>query len=169
MKIDKVWATDINFWFGAPRDVTFELNDGGTVGKESRDATAMDSRVLSYGPVVLHHQDVDLLKGPHFLNDQIIEFYFHYLSQHNTAASAAEGTDKPAPLLLVGPSLAFWLLHCPDADGRKASVDPLHLPEREVPSKLRVMPRVSCFVSPQLAQTRIVLAPRCGACCQRTN
>eukprot|EP00246_Nothoceros_aenigmaticus_P005032 TRINITY_DN16843_c0_g1_i1.p1 TRINITY_DN16843_c0_g1~~TRINITY_DN16843_c0_g1_i1.p1 ORF type:complete len:229 (-),score=25.11 TRINITY_DN16843_c0_g1_i1:122-808(-) len=92
----------------------------------------MDGPVLSYGPVVLRHLDVDLLKGPHFLNDQIIEFFFHYLTEHNAAASAAEGSDKPAPLLLVGPALTFWLLHCPDSDGLKASIEPMHLPEREL-------------------------------------
>lgn len=35
--------------------------------------------VLSYNESLLRKSDVDLLKGPHWLNDTIISFYFEYL------------------------------------------------------------------------------------------
>ncbi|XP_050298223.1 sentrin-specific protease 8-like [Anthonomus grandis grandis] len=35
--------------------------------------------ILSYNESLLRKSDVDLLKGPHWLNDTIISFYFEYL------------------------------------------------------------------------------------------
>jgi len=35
--------------------------------------------VLSYNESLLRKSDVDLLKGPHWLNDTVISFYFEYL------------------------------------------------------------------------------------------
>lgn len=37
--------------------------------------------VLSFHEVLLHQSDVDLLNGPHWLNDTIISFYFEYLEK----------------------------------------------------------------------------------------
>lgn len=38
--------------------------------------------VLSYGESLLRKYDVDLLKGPYWLNDSIISFYFEYLEKN---------------------------------------------------------------------------------------
>lgn len=38
--------------------------------------------VLSYQDCLLRNSDVNLLKGPHWLNDTIIGFYFEYLDDH---------------------------------------------------------------------------------------
>lgn len=40
-----------------------------------------NSIALSYHESCLRLSDVDLLKGPHWLNDQIISFYFEYLEK----------------------------------------------------------------------------------------
>lgn len=40
-----------------------------------------DPIVLSYHDALLRKSDVDLLDGPHWLNDQIISFFFEYLSR----------------------------------------------------------------------------------------
>ncbi|KAJ9597826.1 hypothetical protein L9F63_011321 [Diploptera punctata] len=37
--------------------------------------------VLSFHETLLHQSDIDLLKGPHWLNDKIISFYFEYLEK----------------------------------------------------------------------------------------
>lgn len=37
--------------------------------------------VLSFHEILLHRSDVDLLDGPHWLNDTIISFYFEYLEK----------------------------------------------------------------------------------------
>ncbi|KAL7201891.1 hypothetical protein ACSBR1_033562 [Camellia fascicularis] len=41
--------------------------------------SAADEKILSYNDVVLRRSDLDILSGPYFLNDRIIEFYFSYL------------------------------------------------------------------------------------------
>lgn len=43
--------------------------------------SARNSIALSYHESCLRLSDVDLLKGPHWLNDQIISFYFEYLEK----------------------------------------------------------------------------------------
>lgn len=40
-----------------------------------------DDKVLSYFDVVLRRGDVDLLNGPNWLNDQVIAFYFEFLTK----------------------------------------------------------------------------------------
>lgn len=42
---------------------------------------ASRSVVLSFHETLLHSSDVDLLTGPHWLNDTIISFYFEYLEK----------------------------------------------------------------------------------------
>lgn len=37
--------------------------------------------VLNFKDTILHQSDVELLKGPHWLNDNIITFYFEYLEK----------------------------------------------------------------------------------------
>ncbi|KAL2611165.1 hypothetical protein R1flu_022857 [Riccia fluitans] len=92
---------------------------------------ANDERVLSYGDVLLRKSDVSLLDGPHFLNDHIIEFYFNYLDRQICSFAGCQ-EDETSPLLLVGPTPTFWLLHCPDAEGIIATIQPMKLLKREL-------------------------------------
>ncbi|KAK0604106.1 hypothetical protein LWI29_012055 [Acer saccharum] len=84
--------------------------------------TAADEKILSYNDVVLRQIDLDILSGPYYLNDRVIEFYFSYLS------SCHESHD----VFLVPPSIAFWIINCPDVEGLKDFVEPLKLPEKEL-------------------------------------
>ncbi|PIN01402.1 Sentrin-specific cysteine protease (Ulp1 family) [Handroanthus impetiginosus] len=84
-------------------------------------ATA-DEKILSYNDVVLRRSDLDILSGPYFLNDRIIEFYFSYL----TSCYSSED------ILLVPPSIAFWIKECPDVASLKDFVEPLHLSQKKL-------------------------------------
>lgn len=42
---------------------------------------AKASVVLSFHNILLHQSDIDILDGPHWLNDTIISFYFEYLEK----------------------------------------------------------------------------------------
>lgn len=42
---------------------------------------AKASMVLSFHNILLHKSDVELLDGPHWLNDTVISFYFEYLEK----------------------------------------------------------------------------------------
>ncbi|KAK9168930.1 hypothetical protein Syun_001070 [Stephania yunnanensis] len=81
-----------------------------------------DEKILSYNDVVLRRSDLDILSGPKFLNDQIIEFYFSFLS------SGFPSQDT----LFVPPSISFWIANCPDPKSLKDFVEPLAFPERKV-------------------------------------
>ncbi|GAB4859247.1 hypothetical protein Ancab_010707 [Ancistrocladus abbreviatus] len=78
--------------------------------------------ILSYHDVVLRRSDLDILSGPCFLNDRIIEFYFSYLS-------SCYCSDD---LLLVPPSIAFWVGSCPGKESLKDFVEPLNLGAKKV-------------------------------------
>ncbi|PZC74464.1 hypothetical protein B5X24_HaOG207821 [Helicoverpa armigera] len=58
---------------------------------------AKTSIVLSYHSILLHQSDIQLLTGPHWLNDTIISFYFEYLEE-NVFKNAKE-------LLFVSPEV----------------------------------------------------------------
>ncbi|KAK9124358.1 hypothetical protein Sjap_013960 [Stephania japonica] len=81
-----------------------------------------DEKILSYNDVVLRRSDLDILSGPKFLNDRIIEFYISFLS------SGFPSQD----ILLVPPSISFWMANCPDPESLKDFVEPLKFPERKV-------------------------------------
>ncbi|XP_052187638.1 NEDD8-specific protease 1 [Diospyros lotus] len=81
-----------------------------------------DEKILTYNDVVLRRSDLDILSGPYFLNDRIIEFYFSYLS------SCYPSED----ILLVPPSIAFWITNCPDIASLGDFVDPFNLPGKEL-------------------------------------
>ncbi|XP_024359521.1 NEDD8-specific protease 1 [Physcomitrium patens] len=87
-----------------------------------------DSKVLNFGDVTLRRSDLQRLKQPEELNDQIIEFYFEHLTS-NLNVDTQSGSVSP--LLLVGPSQTYWLLHCP-SDSLQDSVKPMSLAEREM-------------------------------------
>lgn len=79
-------------------------------------------KVLSYNDVLLRESDLDILRGPYYLNDQIIEFYFSYLS------SIYPLND----ILLVPPSISFWITNCPDTDSLKDFLEPLNLSDKNL-------------------------------------
>lgn len=85
------------------------------------DSKGDDEKVLSYGDVVLRGSDLKILQGQHYLNDRIIEFYFCYLSSFSSRK-----------ILLVAPSVSFWMLNAPDVSSLQLFVDPLRLPDKEL-------------------------------------
>ncbi|KAK2580705.1 hypothetical protein KPH14_011335 [Odynerus spinipes] len=58
--------------------------------------------VLSYQDCLLRNSDINLLKGPHWLNDTIIGFYFEYLDNHLNSPDKKE-------ILFVSPELTQLL------------------------------------------------------------
>lgn len=81
-----------------------------------------DEKILSYNDVVLRQSDLEILSGPYFLNDRIIEFYFSYLSSRNPSED----------ILLVPPSIAFWIANCPDTESLRDFLEPLKLPDKKL-------------------------------------
>ncbi|KAL3518327.1 hypothetical protein ACH5RR_020916 [Cinchona calisaya] len=82
----------------------------------------VDEKVLSYNDVVLRQSDLDILSGPHFLNDRIIEFYFSFLGSSHSSED----------ILLVPPSIAFWIKECLDTATLQEFLKPLNLSKREL-------------------------------------
>ncbi|XP_068338488.1 NEDD8-specific protease 1-like [Pyrus communis] len=78
-----------------------------------------DEKILSYNDVVLRRSDLDVLSGPYFLNDRLIEFYFSYLS------SCSE------EILLIPPSIAFWMMNAV-GQGLHEFLVPLNLPDKKL-------------------------------------
>eukprot|EP00899_Mesostigma_viride_P028989 jgi/Mesvir1/9275/Mv03136-RA.1 len=68
----------------------------------------MDRPVLNYGDIFLRQSDVNLLKGPCWLNDQVIAFYLLYLTKDKYP-----GLEE---VEVVEPSVAFWLICCPEEE-----------------------------------------------------
>lgn len=81
-----------------------------------------DDKILSYNDVVLRRSDLDILSGPYFLNDRIIEFYFSYLT------SCYPSED----ILLVPPSISFWIKESSYPETLKDFIEPLHLSRRKL-------------------------------------
>ncbi|XP_062081985.1 NEDD8-specific protease 1 isoform X2 [Humulus lupulus] len=81
-----------------------------------------DEKILSYNDVVLRRSDLDILGGPHLLNDRIIEFYLSYLSSSHASED----------ILLVPPSISYWIMSCSLSENLKEFVEPLHLPSRSL-------------------------------------
>ncbi|XP_004505947.1 NEDD8-specific protease 1 [Cicer arietinum] len=79
-----------------------------------------DEKILSYNDVVLRRSDLDILGGPYYLNDRIIEFYLSYLSSCHPSQD----------ILLVPPSIAFWIIQCPVAESFKDFLEPLQLSDK---------------------------------------
>ncbi|XWS28445.1 hypothetical protein CRYUN_Cryun25bG0069600 [Craigia yunnanensis] len=84
--------------------------------------SAGDEKILSYNDVVLRRSDLEILSGPYYLNDRIIEFYFSLLSSSHPSQD----------ILLVPPSIAFWITNCPDVCDLKDFLEPLKLPDKKL-------------------------------------
>lgn len=84
-----------------------------------------DEKMLSYNDVVLRRSDLDILGGPRYINDRLIEFYFAHLS----AASPSAGAGA---VLLVPPSISFWIANSPDFESLHEILAPLRLRERDL-------------------------------------
>ncbi|XP_043237568.1 sentrin-specific protease 8-like [Amphibalanus amphitrite] len=76
--------------------------------------------LLSYHDSVLHESDGELLAGPHWLNDKLIQFYLDYLEHE-----AFPATD----VALVGPDVTQFARLCAEPD-LVAFLAPLRLTER---------------------------------------
>ncbi|KAL6653383.1 hypothetical protein ACP70R_008961 [Stipagrostis hirtigluma subsp. patula] len=85
---------------------------------------AEEERVLSYGDVVLRRGDLSILRGPRFVNDRIIAFYFAHLS-----LASAHHDDG---LLLLPPSIPYLLANLPDPASVAAVAAPLRLASRRL-------------------------------------
>ncbi|KAI3823492.1 hypothetical protein L1987_04930 [Smallanthus sonchifolius] len=84
--------------------------------------SSADEIILSYNDAVLRQSDLGILNGPYYLNDRIIEFYFSYLSSSHPSEH----------ILLVPPSIAFWIMNCPDTSSLKDFLQPLNLPSKKL-------------------------------------
>ncbi|KXZ55423.1 hypothetical protein GPECTOR_3g74 [Gonium pectorale] len=67
--------------------------------KRGRDG---ERKVLDYFDVLLREADVELLEGPHWLNDQIVSFFFEYMEReglagilHEAAAGGPPSSGRP--------------------------------------------------------------------------
>lgn len=89
--------------------------------ERTMDSIGDDEKVLNYGDVVLRRSDLKILQGHYYLNDRIIEFYFCYLASFSSPK-----------ILLVAPSVSFWILNAPDVSSLELFVDPLRLPDKEL-------------------------------------
>ncbi|KAG7534919.1 Ulp1 protease family C-terminal catalytic domain [Arabidopsis thaliana x Arabidopsis arenosa] len=84
--------------------------------------TSGDDKILSYEDVVLRRSDLDILNGPNFLNDRVIEFYLSFLSTVHSSPTIS----------LIPPSIAFWISNCPDTEYLKDFMKPLNLRDKDL-------------------------------------
>ena len=85
-----------------------------------------NQRVLSYGDVLLRERDVHTLLPGQWLNDNVIEFYLLFLCREVLTDSLRD------EILLVGPSVTFWLLLCTNEEDIRTSLKPLKFLTRKV-------------------------------------
>jgi len=84
-----------------------------------------DPSVISFGDITLHDSDVALLEGPQWLNDNIIAFYFEYL----TLDVFKEYKDN---ILFVHPSTMFLTAFLEDINDLKTALKDLKMTEKEL-------------------------------------
>lgn len=89
-------------------------------------------RVLSYGDILLRERDVQTLRPRCWLNDSILEFFLSYLAEEVLSE------DDRKNVVLVGPSVTFWLRLC-QGDDLKGSLRPLLLSSRKVLPERSIM------------------------------
>nr|CAD7595868.1 unnamed protein product [Timema genevievae] len=81
-----------------------------------------DPIVLSFYESLLHRSDVNLLNGPHWLNDNVISFYFEYLEK-----VIHKGNNQ---ILFVGPEVTQCLKISPSEE-LGTFLDPLKVKQRK--------------------------------------
>ncbi|KDR24047.1 Sentrin-specific protease 8 [Zootermopsis nevadensis] len=81
-----------------------------------------DPIILNFHEALLHKSDIDLLSGPHWLNDIIINFYFEYLEK-----IAYKDENK---FLFVSPDVTQCLKISP-SDDMFVFLDPLQAKKRD--------------------------------------
>lgn len=86
-------------------------------------AHRVDAKVLSYGDVFLRVGDVNLLEPPHWLNDNLISFYFEYLQKECIGE---------ANFMYLGPSVSFWLANSVNQAEFNQTLAQLKLDRKEV-------------------------------------
>lgn len=69
----------------------------------------MDEKVLDYQDILLRREDVELLDGPFWLNDQLIGFYFQYLPGDKYPNVRGDVT-------LISGTVSFLLSHASEND-----------------------------------------------------
>lgn len=84
-------------------------------------APSGNDKVCSYHDVLLRASDVDLVKGPHWLNDQITAFYVEYLRREHAVAGVC----------LLDASTTFLLASCVAGEARML-LEPLGLDLKNV-------------------------------------
>lgn len=104
--------------------IKFSLVQGGGSGNSMGKGEEGNEKVLSYGDVVMRRSDLDILAGPHFLNDRIIEFYFTYL--------ASKKYSSQEDIAFVSPSVSFWIAKCNDATFLTDCLAPLKLRDKNL-------------------------------------
>ncbi|XP_055378341.1 sentrin-specific protease 8 [Condylostylus longicornis] len=67
-----------------------------------------DPIVLSFHESLLRESDIQLLQGPHWLNDQIISFYFEYLEKFKY--------KNNSDILFISPEVTQCIKIVPDSD-----------------------------------------------------
>jgi len=92
--------------------------------QEQKQATAEPDAIADYYGIRLSDEDIKLLSGDYWVNDNIISFYFNHLEH--------EVFGKHKALLILQPSIAFMLMLCSgDSDFRNNAL-PLSLHTRDV-------------------------------------
>ena len=81
-----------------------------------------DKVVVSLGDSLLRESDVKLLQGPHWLNDNIIGFYFEYLHEHKFESSSK--------ICFISPEVSQFLKLASSAE-LPVFLEPLALEDKE--------------------------------------
>ena len=82
-----------------------------------------DKVILSYGDSIIRESDMNILEGPHWLNDRIITFYFEYLYEKEFQNSSK--------LAFISPEVSQFLKFASSQD-LVIFLEPLNLTEKEL-------------------------------------
>eukprot|EP00877_Chromochloris_zofingiensis_P004981 jgi/Chrzof1/14484/Cz09g04150.t1 len=84
-----------------------------------------DTKLLSFGDVLLRKSDVELLRTPNWLNDQIIAFHFEYLSREKYA-------DMQQVVSFMSGATTFLLLNAGSVEETRMIFQPLQLSNKQL-------------------------------------
>ena len=88
------------------------------MGNKSKDAT-----IISFGDSIVRKSDLNLLSGPHWLNDRIISFYFEYLYEKEFESSTK--------LVFISPEVSQFLKMA-QKEELGIFLEPLNLDEKDL-------------------------------------